>query len=56
MALFRLFSSKKVANSDVNSVEIKDEQDVNNENVAWVLRKACKAASICKFAADTCEK
>ena len=32
MALFRLFSSKKVANSDVNSVEIKDEQDVNNEN------------------------
>lgn len=32
MALFRLFSSKKVANSAVNSVEIKDEQDVNNEN------------------------
>jgi hypothetical protein len=32
MALFRLFSSKKVANSDVNPVEINDEQEVNNEN------------------------
>ena len=32
MALFSLFSSKKVANSDVNPVEINDEQEVNNEN------------------------
>jgi len=32
MALFRLFSSKKVANSDVNPVEINEEQEVNNEN------------------------
>ena len=32
MALFRLFGNKKVANSDVNPVEIKDEQEVNNEN------------------------
>ena len=32
MALFSLFSSKKVANSDVNPVEINDVQDVNNEN------------------------
>lgn len=31
MALFRLFGNKKVANSDVTPVEIK-EQDVNNEN------------------------
>ena len=31
MALFRLFGNKKVANSDVNPVEIKDEQEVNNE-------------------------
>lgn len=31
MALFSLFSSKKVANSDVNPVEINDEQEVNNE-------------------------
>lgn len=32
MALFRLFGSKKVANSDVTPVEINEEQDVNNEN------------------------
>ena len=32
MALFNLFSSKKVANSDVNPVEISDGQDLNNEN------------------------
>ena len=32
MALFNLFSSKKVANSDVTPVEINDEQGVNNEN------------------------
>ena len=32
MALFSLFTSKKVANSDVNPVEINDEQEVNNEN------------------------
>ena len=32
MALFSLFSSKKVANSDVNPVEINDEQEVNNES------------------------
>ena len=32
MTLLRLFNSKKVANSDVNPVEINDEQDVNNEN------------------------
>ena len=33
MALFKkLFGSKLVANSDVNPVEINDEQEVNNEN------------------------
>ena len=32
MALFNLFGNKKVANSDVNPVDIKEEQDVNNEN------------------------
>jgi hypothetical protein len=32
MALFRLFGDKKVANSDVNPVEINDELEVNNEN------------------------
>lgn len=32
MALFSLFSSKKVANSDVIPVEVNDEQDVNKEN------------------------
>lgn len=32
MALFSLFSNKKVANSDVIPVEINDEQEVNNEN------------------------
>ena len=31
MALISLFSSKKVANSDVNPVEINDGQEVNNE-------------------------
>ena len=36
MALFRLFTSKKVANSDVIPVEINDEQEVNNENEASV--------------------
>ena len=32
MALFNLFGNKKVANSDVNPVEISDGQDLNNEN------------------------
>lgn len=32
MALFGLFTSKKVANSDVIPVEVNDAQDVNNEN------------------------
>ena len=32
MALFRLFSSKLVANSDVIPVDVNDEQDVNNVN------------------------
>jgi hypothetical protein len=32
MALFSLFSGKKVANSDVIPVEVNNEQEVNNEN------------------------
>lgn len=32
MALFGLFTSKRVANSDVIPVEVNDAQDVNNEN------------------------
>ena len=36
MKLFSLFNSKKVANSDLNPVNINNEQDVNKENLTPV--------------------